>query len=157
LEFTPTGDILQFGERFGEAFVPESSIGLFKISCWILYGVQIMSAAKNKIRLTISLLLVPFLFLVVTSHVPANVPETGLSHKATQFTPAISGSTISFFTVDRRTNSNSLDGLFKYTLIIGQISPNFTRELSSLLGEYTTSSGHCADRAAISIRAPPFF
>jgi hypothetical protein len=114
-----------------------------------------MSAAKNTIRLTISLLLVPFLFLVVTSHVP-DVQETGPSHKAILFTPAITGCAVSVFTVDRRTNSNSLDGLFKYALIFGQISSAFTRKSSSFLTEYSASFAHSIDRAAISIRAPPF-
>lgn len=113
-----------------------------------------MSAAKNTIRL-ISLLLVPCLFLVVTSHVPG-VQETGPSHKAILFTPAIATCAVSAFTVDRRTNSNFLDGLFKYTLILGQISSDFTRESSSLLTECSAGFAHRADRAAISIRAPPF-
>jgi hypothetical protein len=116
-----------------------------------------MSVAKNTIRLINSLLLLPCLFLFLTSHVPAYVQEIGRSHKAVLFTPAITGCPVSVFTVDRRTNSNSFDGLVKYVLISGKICSDFNRAYSYLLSEYFAGFTHCADRAAISIRAPPFF
>lgn len=116
-----------------------------------------MSAAKNKVRLTITLLLVLTLLPVVTTtRSPTGLKDTGANPTNILFIPAFACGSVSVFTLDRRTNLNSFDELPTDALILRQIQLDFAGEFSFFIAGYDTCFAPLSDFAAIPIRASPW-
>jgi hypothetical protein len=115
-----------------------------------------MSAAKNKVRLTIKLLLVLTLLPAVTMiHPLVGLKSTGSSPRNVLLIPAVECGSGSVFTLDRRPHFESFEELHSDALILRQIQLDFAGEFSSFIAGYDTRLAPRADFAAIPIRASP--
>jgi hypothetical protein len=116
-----------------------------------------MSAAKNKVRLTIKFLLVLSLLLpaVTTIRSPVGLKGTGAIPGNVLSIPAAPCESGSLFTLDRRAHFDSFDQLHTDVLILRQIQCDFAREFSSFIAGYNTRLAPRAGFAAIPIRASP--
>ncbi|MFZ7126675.1 MAG: hypothetical protein ACOWWM_11040 [Desulfobacterales bacterium] len=116
-----------------------------------------MSAAKKTKGLTIFLLLVSFRFFVLAPPLPIDLQEIAPGRKAILFTHPVAACAVSVLKVDRRSLSNSSDGLFESILIPLQVCSGSAKEFSSFLSENIASILYSTDQATVSIRAPPSF